>query len=129
MTTVLDGDWTTVSTHLPFGSCRNLQPLAEPGDAGLAAEADQVQARDAGQSARVVGELAGNLEALVLRVGGALDALDDLVRHLDAGHVLVDEVQRARRADEADRGNERALLGEALLHCLGHEAVELLRAE
>ena len=38
----------------------------------------------------------------------------DRGRDLDAGHVLVDVAQRVRRADEADRREERALLGEPL---------------
>src|ERR1700756_2966772 len=63
MATVLDGDWTTVSTRLPFGSGWDAEPLAQPGDAGLAAEADQVQACDSGQRARVLGELDRDLEA------------------------------------------------------------------
>src|SRR6058998_2188981 len=67
MTTVLDRDWTTVSTHLPFFSCRYSEPRAEPGDAGFAAEADQVQPGDAREGARVLGELTGELEALGLR--------------------------------------------------------------
>src|SRR5437667_5313108 len=62
MTTVLDRDWTTVSTHLPFRSRRDAEALAQPGDAGLATEADQVQACGARQRARVLGELAGDLE-------------------------------------------------------------------
>src|SRR3979411_53906 len=59
MTTVLDRDWTTVSTHLPFLTCRNVQALAEAGDACLLAEADQVQAGDTGQRACMLRELAG----------------------------------------------------------------------
>src|SRR2546426_11537120 len=70
MTTVLDSDWTTVSTHLPFGSCRNRQPLAEAGDAGLAAGADQVQGCGAGQGGRVLGELAGDLGTPRVPSGG-----------------------------------------------------------
>src|SRR5438128_5961251 len=129
MTTVLDSDWTTVSTHLPFGSCRNRQPLAEAGDAGLAAEADQVQACDAGQRARVLGELAGDLEALVLRIGGMLAARDRFRRHGDSGNMLVDVAQRARRADEADRRDECDLLREAGRDGLLHERGEPLRLE
>src|SRR5947207_4829823 len=93
MATVLDRDWTTVSTHLPFCSCRNLEPLAQPGDAGLAAEADQVEPGDPRQRARVLGELACDVEALRLRIGGALDSLDRRRRDGDARHVLVDVVQ------------------------------------
>src|ERR1700756_5663552 len=72
MTTVLDGDWTTVSTRLSFHSRWNPEPLAEPGDACLAAEADQVEACDSRQRPRVLGELDRELEARHLRVGGGL---------------------------------------------------------
>src|SRR6266705_1433589 len=78
MTTVLDRDRTTVSTHLSFFAGRDVQTLAEPGDAGLLAEADQVQAGDARQRARVLGELAGDVEARLRRVGSALTAIDRL---------------------------------------------------
>src|SRR6266508_3147038 len=97
MTTVLDRDWTTVSTHLPFFSCRYSEPRAESGDAGLAAEADQVQPGNAREGARVLGELTGELEALGLRVGSALATFDRLHRHRDPGNLLVDEAQRADR--------------------------------
>ena len=43
-----------------------------------------------------------------LRVGRALAALDRLRGHGDAGHVLVHVAERARRAHEADRRDERA---------------------
>src|SRR5260221_14255245 len=94
ITTVQDREWTTVSTRLPFGSRWNVQPRAEPGDAGLAAEADQVQAGDARQRARVLGELAGELEAFGLGVGGGLAARDRLLGHLHARPVRLDEAQR-----------------------------------
>src|SRR5262245_6450770 len=90
MATVLDGDWTIVSTRLPFCSWRYAEPLAEPGDTGLAAEADQVEACHSGQRAGVLCELDRDLEALRLRVGCALAALDERRRHLDARHVRVD---------------------------------------
>src|SRR5215831_16795006 len=98
MTTVLDGDWTIVSTRLPFCSRWNAEPLAEPGDAGLAAEADQVEPRDPGQPAGPLGELDRELKAFRLRVARALTALDQRRRHLDPGHVLVDVAQRRGRA-------------------------------
>src|SRR5262249_47392834 len=104
MATVLDGDWTTVSTRLPFHSCRNAQPLAQSGDAGLAAEADQVEPGDSRQRAGVLGELDCDLEAFRLRVGGAFAALDQRRRHFDSRHVLVDVAERRGRAGEADRG-------------------------
>src|SRR3954453_4406616 len=58
MVTVLDRDRRTVSTRFPLLSAGDGEPLAEPLDAGLAAERDQVQAGHAGQPAGVVGELA-----------------------------------------------------------------------
>src|SRR5579864_448117 len=126
MTTVLDGDWTTVCTGLPG---RNAEALAEAGDSGFPPETDEVEAGDARQRARVRGELARDLEALGLGVGGALAALDDLGGHFDAGHVLVDEAERAGRADETDRRDDRALRGETLVHRLAHEGLGLLRPE
>src|SRR5487761_1120957 len=126
MTTVLDGDWTTVCTCLPRWYAES---LAEAGDAGPAAKAEEVQAGDAGQRARVLGELARDLEALGLGVGGVLTALDDRGRDFDAGDVLVDVAQGFRRADEADGRDERALGGEALVHGLAHERLGLLGPE
>src|SRR5882762_28820 len=72
MTTVLDRDWTTVSTHLPFLPGRNVQALAEPGDAGLLAEADQVQTGDAWLRPRMLGEGARDGKARLLRFGRAV---------------------------------------------------------
>src|SRR2546423_1085403 len=129
MTTVLDGDWTTVSTRLPFRSWGYAEPLAEPGDAGLAAEADEMQPGDSGQRARVLGELEGGLEALRLRVGRALAPLDQLGRHLDPRYVLVDVAQRVRGTGEADRREQRALLGEPFRDSLGEKRLEPLRLE
>src|SRR6266516_1600854 len=103
MTTVLDRDWTTVSTHLHFFSCRYSEPRAESGDAGLAVEDSQVQHGNARERARVLGELTGELEALSLRVGSALAAFDRLRRYGDAGNLLVDEAQRASRPNKTDR--------------------------
>src|SRR6478752_4671970 len=110
MTTVLDGDWTTVSTRLPLFAGGYAEPLAEPGDAGLAAEADQVESGGSRQRARVLGELEADLEALRLRVARALAALDQRRRHLDAGHVLVHVPQGCGGAGEADGGQQRALI-------------------
>src|SRR3954449_1287259 len=102
--TVLDRECRTVSMRLvPFGSGLDAQSLTELGDPGVLAERDEVKARDAGQRARVVGELAGDLEALVLLVGGGLGARNQLRRHLDACDLLVDELQRERRAHDEDR--------------------------
>src|SRR5438874_3273007 len=126
MKTVLDRDWTTVSTQLPFGSRGNPQPLTQPGDAGLATEADQVQAGDAGQRAGALGELTCDLEALGLGVCRALAAPNGLCGNRDPGHVLVHVAERGRRAHEADRGNERALVAEALRLRLVHEGGEPL---
>ena len=41
------------------------------------------------------------------------------------GHALVDEAQRARRAHQADRRDDRRLRGQPALDRLGHEAVEM----
>src|SRR5205085_12286422 len=103
MTTVLDRDCRTVSTRLPFDAGWYAEPRAQAGDPRLAAEADQVQALDAGQRARMIGQLAADLEALRLGILRPLAALDQLRRYRDAGHLLVDEAKRRRRADEADR--------------------------
>src|SRR6478672_3806314 len=127
MTTVLDRDWTTVSTHLPFLAGGNVEALAEPGDAGLFAEADQVEAGDPGQRARVLGELACDVEARPLRVGRAIAAFDRLLRDGDAGDVLVHVTKRARGAHEADRRDERARGREPSLDCFVHERGEPLR--
>src|SRR4051794_23864290 len=129
MMTVLDRDRRTVSTRFPLVAGGDGEPLAEPLDAGLAAEADQVQARDAGQVTGVVGQLAGHLEALGLRVAGALAALDDLARHRDAGDVLVDEAQGARRARQADRRQQRHLGGQPRGHARAQERVQALGLE
>src|SRR3954451_19310592 len=102
MTTVLDGDWTTVSTRLPFRTSWYAEPLAEPGDAGLAAEADQVKAGDSRERPRLLGELDCDREALRLGVRRVLAALDQLLRHLDARHVLVHEAQRRGRARQTE---------------------------
>src|SRR3712207_4483199 len=113
--TVLDRDCRTVSMLLvPFGSGRNAQSLTELGDAGVLAERDEVQPGRAGQRARVVGQLAGDLEALGLLVGGRLGTRDELGRHLDAGHLLVHEAQGQRRAHDADRRDQRGARGRAV---------------
>src|SRR4051812_6740389 len=128
--TALDRDSRTVSMRLvPFGSGLDAQSLAELGDARVLAERDEVKARDAGQRARVVGELAGDLEALVLLVGGRLGARDRLGRHLDPGHLLVDELQRQGAAHDRDRRDERAARGQPARHRLGHEGLQALGLE
>src|SRR5947207_10169123 len=129
MTTVLDRDWTTVSTQLPFGSSRDFQPFAQPGDPRFAAEADQVDAGGPGQRARPVGELAGDLEAFVLGIGSALTALDQLRRNRDPRNVLVDVAQRPRRAHEADRRQQRNLVGEPRRDGFLHERRQPVRLE
>ena len=61
-------------------------------------------------------------------VGGALDALDHLRRHRDPRHLLVHVAERRRRADEADRGQQRGLLGEPARDRGAHEAPRGARA-
>src|SRR4051812_2241931 len=120
--TVLDRECRTVSMRLvPFGSGLDAQSLTELGDTGVLAERDEVKARDAGQRARVVGELAGDLEALALLVGGGLGARDELRRNLDARHLLVDELQREGASHDEDRRDKRAAVGEAGRDRLGDE--------
>src|SRR5581483_10496620 len=85
ITTVLDRDSRTVSNRLPFVAGGNAEAAAETGDAGLLAKADQVQAADARDRPRRVGELARDLEAFRLRVDGTLASLDDLRRDGDPG--------------------------------------------
>src|SRR3954463_3046409 len=94
MTTVLDRDWTTVSTHLPFVAGRDAEAPAKSRNACLTAEADQVQPRGARKRACVIGELARHLEALRFLVDGTLAALDRLLRDDDPGHVLVHVAER-----------------------------------
>src|SRR5947207_4043945 len=83
ITTRLDGDSMTVSTHLPFDSGWNAELAAEPRDPRLPAKADQMQAGDTGQRQRVARKLEPELEALLLRILGLLAALDQLLRHHD----------------------------------------------
>src|SRR5690349_6493531 len=102
--TVLDRECRTVSMRLvPFGSGLDAQSLTNLRDARVLAERDEVQARDARQRARVVGDLARNLEALLVLVGGGFGARDELRRHLDARDLLVDELQRERASHDEDR--------------------------
>src|SRR3954470_22210075 len=128
--TVLDRECRTVSMRLvPFGSGLDAQSLTELGDARVLAEGDEVQARDAGHRARVVGELAGDLEALALLVGGGLGAGDELRRHLDARDLLVDELQREGASNDEDRRQDRAAGGDAGGARPRHEAPEALGHE
>src|SRR3954471_23541659 len=129
MTTVLDRDWMTVFTRLSLLTGRDAEPAAQTRDAGLAAEADQVQAAHTGLRERVRGELDTELEARLLGIVRALAALDQLVRNRDPRNLLVDEAQRGRRADEADRGQQRALGREARAHALGEEPLQPLALE
>src|SRR3954470_13452593 len=120
--TVLDRECRTVSMRLvPFGSGLDAQSLTELGDAGVLAERDEVQAGDAGLRARVVRELAGDLEALVLLVARRLGACDELGRDLDARDLLVDELQREGAAHDQDRGDQHAAGGHAAGDRSGHE--------
>src|SRR3954454_5525127 len=86
MVTVLDRDSRTVSMRLvPFGSGLDAQSLTELGDSGVFRERDEVQARAPRKRPGVVGELARDVEALDLLVGGGPGARDRLRRHLDPG--------------------------------------------
>src|SRR4051812_47685747 len=128
--TVLDRECRTVSMRLvPFGSGLDAQSLTELGDARVLAERDEVKARDPGQRAGVVGELAGDVEALVLLVGRRLGAGDELGRHLDAGDLVVHELQGQRASHDEDRRDQRAARGEAGRGGPGHERLEALRHE
>src|SRR3954451_18211480 len=128
--TVLDRECRTVSMPLvPFGSGLDAQSLTNLGDARVLAERDEVKARDAGQRPGVVGELAGDLEALVVLVGGGLDARDELRRHLDARDLLVDALQREGASHDQDRRDQRAAFGQAGGARAGHERLEPLGHE
>src|ERR671933_133246 len=128
--TVLDRDSRTVSMRLvPFGSGLDAQSLTELGDARVLAERDEVQARDPGKRAGVVGELAGDLEALVLLVGRRLGARDELRRHLDARDLVVHELQRQGAAHDEDRRDQRAARGGPGRGGLRHERLEALGHE
>src|SRR3954471_24763453 len=128
--TVLDRECRTVSMRLvPFGSGLDTQSLTELGDARVLAEGDEVQARDPGQRAGVVGELARDLEALALLVGGRLGARDELRRHLDPGDLVVHELQRQGASHDEDRRDERAAGSEAGRGGPGHERLEALGHE
>src|SRR3954447_18825175 len=128
--TVLDRECRTVSMRLvPFGCGLDAQSLTELGDPGVLAERDEVKALDARQRAGVVGELAGDLEALALLVGGGLGAGDELRRHLDARDLLVDELQREGASHDEGRRDQRAAVGEAGRDRLGDERLEALGHE
>src|SRR3954464_12980090 len=128
--TVLDRECRTVSMRLvPFGSGLDAQSLTELGDARVLAERDEVEARDPGQRTGVVGELAGDVEALVLLVARRLGACDELGRDLDARDLLVDELQCEGAAHDEDRRDQRAARGEAGRRGLGHERLEALGHE
>src|SRR3954471_816496 len=124
MTTVLDRDWMTVSTRLSLLTGRDAEPAAQACDAGLAAEADQVQAAHTGLRERVRGGLDAELEARLLGILRALAAFDQLVRNCDPRNLLVDEAQRSGRANEANGGQQRALGGETGAHALGEEPLQ-----
>src|SRR5581483_11367863 len=129
ITTVLDGDSRTVSNCLPFVAGWDAETRAKPGDAGLLAKADQVQTTHAGNRARLVSELARDVEALRLGIGGPLTALDQRGRHRDAGHLLVHETQCGRRAHEADGRQDCCALDEPGLDCAGHEGAQRREVE
>src|SRR4051795_13260399 len=128
--TVLDRECRTVSMRLvPFGCGLDAQSLTELGDPGVLAERDEVKASDARQRAGVVGELAGDLEALALLVGGRLGAGEGPRRHLDARDLLVDELQREGASNDEDRRDKRAAVGEADRERFAHERLEALGHE
>src|SRR3954454_7025385 len=128
--TVLDRECRTVSMRLvPFGSGLDAHSLTKLCDPRVLAERDEVQARDAGERPGVVGDLAGDLEALVVLVGRGLGAGDELRGHLDARDLLVDELQREGGAHDEDRRHHRAAGGEPGRHRLGHERLEALGHE
>src|SRR5689334_15640417 len=129
MTTVLDRDWRTVSMLNPFGVRRDSEPPAERGDPGVLAEADEVQPAHPRLLQGVAGQLVGDVEAGLLLIRGGLDALDDLSRHRDARHLLVDEAKRPGRAQDRDRRQQRHLGRYADARSLGGKALEQLRLE
>src|SRR5439155_21776374 len=129
MTTALDRDSRTVSTRLPFCSCGDAKTLTKARDARLAAEADQVQPANARQRPRVLGELAAEREALRFGIGRLLAVLDELLRHLDARDLVVDETERTGRSNEADRRQDRRALGKPLRDGHGHEPLEHVGVE
>src|SRR5512133_1227224 len=127
MTTVLDRDDRVVCMRerlLPFEARLEAEVCAELGDPRVLAERDEVKAGHPGQRERVGGQLEGELEAGVLLVGGRLDTLDDGRRNPDAGDLLVDEAQRAGRAQDRDRRDQRRPIGEPDRLGLRHEALE-----
>src|SRR6185312_5230285 len=115
MTTVLERDDRVVCMRerlLPFDARLEAELCAELGDARVLAERDEVKAGHAGQRERVRGQFEGELEARLLLVGGRLDALDDGGGDLDPRDLRVDEAQRARRAQDRDRRDQRRVIGE-----------------
>src|SRR5438034_9156032 len=129
MTTVLDRDLRTVSTRLPLAAWRDAEPPAEAVDAAVVAEADDMQACDSGQVERRGGELGAELEAGLGGVGGRLDPSDRLGRNRDPGHLPVHVAQAGRRADEADRRQQRRLGREAGRHRGAQERAQQLVVE
>src|SRR5437763_1802884 len=98
MVTVLDRDRSTVSIGFPFGSRGDAQTGAQLRDAGIPAERNEVDAPDTRLLERVGGELVGEVEALVLGIGGLLDAGQRRGRNVDAGHAGGDEAHAPDRA-------------------------------
>src|SRR5438105_3664241 len=88
---VLDRERSTVSIGFPFDSGRDAQTCAELCDARVLAERDEVKPRHPGLGQRVRCLLVGDLEALGLGVGSALDPLDVFGRDVDARDLCGDE--------------------------------------
>src|SRR5689334_22902310 len=127
--TVLDRERSTVSIGFPFVSRRDAQTCAELCDACVLAERDEVKARHPGLRQRVRCLLIGDLEALGLGVGGALDPLDVLTRDVDAGHLRGHEAHAPDGAQNADRGDHREARTEARVVGVTHERFQQLGTE
>ncbi len=91
------------------------------------AEVRDVQATDAGEIECVPRLLERELVRRLRVVGGVLDVVDRLGGHVDAGHRAVHEDERARAAQEHDRGQDGRFRGQALPLQLADERLETRR--